>query len=49
MKVVDKLATGPGWTYEIIDLAGDKDGEDGATLVEDLELYDKILLSVSMS
>ena len=39
MKAVDKVPTGPGWTCEIIDLAGDQDREDGGTLVEDLELW----------
>jgi Plavaka transposase len=39
MKAVDKLSTGPGWTCEIIDVAGDKEGEEGGTLFEDLELW----------
>ena len=37
--MVDKLQTGPGWFCEIVDLAGDQVGEDGRTLVEDLELW----------
>ena len=39
VKTVDKLWTGPSWYCEIIDLAGDQVGEDGRTLVEDLELW----------
>lgn len=38
-KMVDKLPTGPGWTCEIIHLEGEEVGEDGRTLVEDLELW----------
>lgn len=37
--MVDKLQTGPGWYCEIVDLAGDQVGEDGRTLLEDLELW----------
>jgi hypothetical protein len=39
VKTIDKMLTGPGWTCEIIDLAGDQVGDDGRTLVEDLELW----------
>ena len=39
MKTIDKLPIGPGWTCEIIELAGDQVVEDGSTLVEDLELW----------
>ena len=33
------MLTGLGWACEIIDLAGDEVGDDGRTLVEDLELW----------
>jgi hypothetical protein len=39
MKSIDKLPTGPGWTCEVIDLPGNQVGDDGRTLVEDLELW----------
>ena len=39
MKKVDSLPTGPGWTCEIVNVEGDRVGEDGLTLKEDLELW----------
>jgi hypothetical protein len=39
VKAVDKLPIGPGWTCEIVDIAGDQAGEDGVPLVEDMELW----------
>ena len=40
LKAVDKLPTGPSWTCEIINVAGDNDyNDDGVTQGEALELW----------
>ncbi|KAF9562392.1 hypothetical protein CPC08DRAFT_797291, partial [Agrocybe pediades] len=39
LKKVDALPTGPGWTCEIVTVVGDRVGEDGCLLQEELELW----------
>ncbi|KAF8870236.1 hypothetical protein BD779DRAFT_1455790 [Infundibulicybe gibba] len=39
MKKVDKLPTGPEWVCEMITTTGDRKGEDGSLMVEEVELW----------
>jgi hypothetical protein len=36
---VDSLPTGPEWTCEIVTMHGNKVGQDGTMMMEDLELW----------
>ena len=39
LQKVDSLATGPEWTCEIMTAHGNKVGQDGTMIMEDLELW----------
>jgi len=39
LQKVDSLATGPQWTCEIVTAHGNKVGQDGTMMTEDLELW----------
>ncbi|KAH7908431.1 hypothetical protein BJ138DRAFT_1012802 [Hygrophoropsis aurantiaca] len=39
MKAIDKLPTGPEWKCELVSAEGDREGEDGEVIKEELELW----------
>lgn len=39
LKKIDQLPTGPDWVCDIVKVSGDLEGEDGETMVEELELW----------
>ena len=49
MKMVDLLPTGPAWMCEIIKVVGDRMGEDGLPLVENVELWKRDALQIVAS
>ena len=49
MKKVDLLPTGPAWMCEIIEVIGDRIGEDGLPKVENVELWKRDALEVVAS
>ena len=39
MKKVDLLPTGPDWICELVKVVGDRTGEDGQPIIEEVELW----------
>ena len=39
LKKIDELPSGPEWTCDVVDVTGDREGEDGMPMREELELW----------
>ena len=39
MKKIDQLPSGPDWVCDIVKVSGDRNGEDGKTMIEELDLW----------